>query len=82
VHIILIYRYIVAIRLTLCQLEIARFEIPRDCKNMNDYPSDCVVALGKVSQFWATYIGFYREVGQLLLTFNSMQLIELMQRQL
>ncbi|GET56060.1 Tht1-like nuclear fusion protein-domain-containing protein [Rhizophagus irregularis DAOM 181602=DAOM 197198] len=32
---------------------------------MNDYSSECVVALGKVSQFWTTYDGFYCEVVQM-----------------
>ncbi|CAG8689288.1 8671_t:CDS:2, partial [Rhizophagus irregularis] len=37
----------------------------KDCKYMNDYSSECVVALGKVSQFWTTYDGFYCEVVQM-----------------
>ena len=56
--------FIVAIRLTLCQLESAKFEIPRECKNIDDYTGDCVVALGKILQFWTTYDGFYREAGK------------------
>jgi len=51
--------------LTLCQLDIAKFEIPQECKNIDkyDHSRECVVALGRINQFWTTYNGFYHESG-------------------
>ena len=60
----LFYFILVAIRLTICQLQLAKFEIPLECKEMNKYTEECVVSLGKVTQFWTTYDGFYRDVGK------------------
>jgi len=49
----------------LCQLITAGFDIPSQCDDLSKH-SDCVASLGSINQYWVTYSGFLRDVGNVL----------------
>lgn len=61
---------IVAIRLTICQLEKEKYQyvLPRKCNNLNDF-DECVRELKEIPKFWGIYVRYYREVREYLTSY-------------
>lgn len=67
-------RAMTAAKLSVCEFEVANVEYPLECRSRGrvlatvmdptEY-SACVMALEKKSQWWTTYSGYYRSIGEL-----------------
>jgi hypothetical protein len=64
-----------AVKLSICELRTAAVSYPRSCDetyhNVNRFPNECTADLETRPQWWTTFSGNYRLVGQICLEFRG-----------